>query len=190
MNRERGDAIAWLTNRPIAKHVAPCVRRKTSAVMTIFEEAELPISSQYLEVDPERGLRITAAMQSLGLRYNCEVSYDLGVAESTVSRWRHGSPLSLGKAIGLSTRLGVSLDWLLRGLDPDSAVNGLGNDVAACIDCYQHLDTENRQLMVRLVRSLSMKHSGLPVPDIAPLCPPPTEGRSAMHGRGLEPGAE
>ena len=49
------------------------------------------------------------------MNYNCNLSYDLGVSEATLSRWRNGAIMSIEHAVQLANVLEVSLDWLLLG---------------------------------------------------------------------------
>lgn len=71
--------------------------------------------ARYAEIDTFRGERIAAAMRARGMDYNCQLCYDIGVAESSLCRWRQGRPISLAHAAALSLKLGISLDYLLLG---------------------------------------------------------------------------
>jgi transcriptional regulator with XRE-family HTH domain len=109
----------------------------------------------YQEIDVRRGERITRAMLQRGFRYNCQLCYDIGVSESTLSRWRSGRPLSLNHAILLSEGLGVTLDYLLTGAE--NAVEGdtFGAEVNELQDVFRRLDETNRGLALKLLRALS-----------------------------------
>lgn len=65
--------------------------------------------------DVQRGARLSAAMFLDGRTYNCQLSYELGVTESSLSRWRSGGPMSVSMAIAIAQKLGVSIDWLILG---------------------------------------------------------------------------
>jgi len=43
------------------------------------------------------------------------LAHELGVTESTISRWKNGQPITVQNAIALSQALSVTLDWLLQG---------------------------------------------------------------------------
>ncbi|HEY1926292.1 MAG TPA: helix-turn-helix domain-containing protein [Caulobacteraceae bacterium] len=69
--------------------------------------------------DPFRGARLSAAMFRDGRVYNCQLCYDLGVTESSLSRWRSGGPMSVAMTMALAQKLGISIDWLILGREPD-----------------------------------------------------------------------
>lgn len=71
--------------------------------------------------DPARGARLSAAMFRDGRVYNCQLCYELGVTESSVSRWRSGGPMSVEMAMALAQKLDVSIDWLILGRELDDA---------------------------------------------------------------------
>lgn len=108
----------------------------------------------YAEIDVMRGERIAAAMREHGMDYNCQLCYDIGVAESSLCRWRQGRPISLAHAAALSLKLGISLDYLLLG----SVMHEHDNFAARA----EQLDTtltrlpgELRNLVLELLQSLS-----------------------------------
>jgi transcriptional regulator with XRE-family HTH domain len=111
------------------------------------------------DIDRARGDRITEAMSRRGLRYNCQLSYDIGVSESTLSRWRKGLPLSLRHAIALSCALQISLDYLLVGSD-DAALASFDAQVSQFCQIYMRLDDQHRELSLRLLRSLAAQSIG------------------------------
>lgn len=67
------------------------------------------------DFDPNRGRRVSEAMLKRDLQYNCQLCYDLGVSESSLSRWRSGHPLTTLNAINLCLYLNISIEWLLFG---------------------------------------------------------------------------
>lgn len=76
--------------------------------------------------DMQRGARLSAAMFLDGRTYNCQLSYELGVTESSLSRWRSGGPMSVSMAIAIAQKLGVSIDWLILG-ETDGVGESNGN---------------------------------------------------------------
>jgi hypothetical protein len=100
--------------------------------------------------DLARGARLTAAMLARGRLYNCQLSYDLGVTESSLSRWRSGGPMSVAMAIELTRHLDVSLDWLIAGrtgrYNPDSHPDAMNE----LIKSFAALSPADRQLVLAL----------------------------------------
>jgi transcriptional regulator with XRE-family HTH domain len=113
--------------------------------------------ARYQEVDRARGERITAAMKCRGLRYNCQLCYEIGVSESTLSRWRMGRPLSLRHAVALCYRLGITLDYLLTGSNADEPDNSFSILVSRFCETYARLNAQNKHLSLRLLRRLAPK---------------------------------
>ena len=67
--------------------------------------------------DPGDGFarRLRHAMATRNRRKATALAAEIGVAESSVSRWRRGGPITIPHAIRLCEALSVSMDWLLRG---------------------------------------------------------------------------
>lgn len=63
----------------------------------------------------KRGHRVRHAMKARGIHKQFALAIDLGIDQSTLSRWSNGATLSVENAIKLSMALDVSLDWLLLG---------------------------------------------------------------------------
>ena len=106
--------------------------------------------------DLARGARLTAAMVSNGMLYNCQLCYDLGVSESTLSRWRSGRPLSLEHAVALCRRLEITLDYLFTGSTLDGSTFSV--QLLELQEIFETLDEGHRILSLGLLRSLSMTH--------------------------------
>lgn len=126
----------------------------------------------YQEFDAERGRRISAAMEKRGLKYNCQLCYDIGVSESTLSRWRAGRPLSLSHAVALSYGLGISLDYLLIGPAAGEQAGAFSTQVDKLREIYAAMNAKNRGLALSLVRTLVARlEAALPdaLPDLEPL---------------------
>lgn len=104
-------------------------------------------------------------MMQKGLQFNCQLCYDIGVSESTLSRWRSGRPFSLEHAVELSARLDTSLDHLLTGQSPSAEQSSFSSQLRQLLDFYQLLTKGNEQLLLSLMRSLACrplpKQSGL-----------------------------
>ena len=62
-----------------------------------------------------RGYRVRHVMKARGIHKQFALAIDLGIDQSTLSRWSNGATLSAENAIKLSMALDVSLDWLLLG---------------------------------------------------------------------------
>lgn len=58
------------------------------------------------------GMQLTKAMRNSNFNKSIVIAYELGVDESTISRWKHGGHISMVHAIKLCTVLNVSLDWM------------------------------------------------------------------------------
>lgn len=58
------------------------------------------------------GNRLQQAISSRNINKSIALAAEMGVDESTVSRWKNGGSISLGKAIRLCDVLNVSMDWL------------------------------------------------------------------------------
>jgi len=62
-----------------------------------------------------RGERLQLALEARGIRKQMALAAELGVDESTVSRWQRSAGLSLEHAARLCEVLDISLDWLVLG---------------------------------------------------------------------------
>lgn len=116
-----------------------------------------PVQSTYRETCPARGVRLTRVMQDRGLDFNCQLAYQIGVAESTISRWRAGKPISLNHAVALCEALAISLDYLFLGRHTDEMFDAFGADLRELSASYWALDNEERKLCLDLLRSLRFK---------------------------------
>ena len=105
-------------------------------------------------VDVGRGERITQAMEARAILYNCQLCYDIGVSESTLSRWRAGRPLSLSHAVDLCASLGISLHFLLTGELDRSSPEGFTAQVREFRSLFRRLSVDNERLSVSLLRCL------------------------------------
>jgi transcriptional regulator with XRE-family HTH domain len=101
-----------------------------------------------------RGARIEAAMKRLGIEYNCQLCYDIGVSESTLSRWRMGRPISLMHAVALSRALGITLDHLLIGAAPQEHEATFSRQVGLLHERFGQLSLKNKVLVLALLRSM------------------------------------
>ena len=61
------------------------------------------------------GERLQKVMKEKHISKSYALAVQLGVAESTISRWKQSGPISLDKAIQLCEALDVSMDWLFAG---------------------------------------------------------------------------
>lgn len=109
--------------------------------------------------DPLRGLRLSAAMTARGLKHNCQICYDLGVTESSLSRWRSGGPLSISMAVNLARLLGVSVDWLVTGSEAVSDLqNCMGREHQEIVMLFSALSPSDRELLLKLSEALLYAH--------------------------------
>lgn len=67
---------------------------------------------------PGLGERIRIAMRRAGHQKFAGIAEELGVTESSLSRWCNGHEISLVHAVALARCLDVSLDWLITGNEP------------------------------------------------------------------------
>jgi transcriptional regulator with XRE-family HTH domain len=96
-------------------------------------------------------------MLSSGLMYNCQLCYDLGVTESSLSRWRSGGPMSVAMAVELAEKLGVSLEWLVKGGGGGDEADHAARDRDEVTNLFAALRPADRQLVLALNRAL-MNH--------------------------------
>lgn len=103
--------------------------------------------------DIARGQRLSAAMLAKGKSFNCQLCHDLGVTESTLSRWRSGKIMSVSKAVELCEHLDITLDWLVFGR---SESRGEGSITAGqgWLDLYALLSAKEQYLVLKLVSAL------------------------------------
>lgn len=66
-----------------------------------------------VERDPERGQRLEEALRIRNIRKMYVLAIEMGVSESTISRWRKGAPIATENLIKLCQILDISADWLL-----------------------------------------------------------------------------
>jgi transcriptional regulator with XRE-family HTH domain len=115
--------------------------------------------------DSARGMRLSAAMSARGLMYNCQLCYDLGVTESSLSRWRSGGPMSVSMAVNLARLLGVSVDWLITGrAGSDGARRAAGQEQNEVTALFSAVSPDDRQLVLKLSSALLQQQMG----EIAP----------------------
>ncbi len=62
-----------------------------------------------------RGERLRLALAARGVRKQMSLAAQLGVNESTISRWQRNQGLSVDHAARLCDALDISLDWLVLG---------------------------------------------------------------------------
>ena len=62
-----------------------------------------------------RGERLRRALAARGVRKQMSLAAQLGVNESTISRWQRNQGLSVEHAARLCEALDISLDWLVLG---------------------------------------------------------------------------
>lgn len=111
--------------------------------------------------DLKRGVRLSAAMRARGIHYNCQLCYDVGVKESTLSRWRSGAPMSIANAISIADYLGVSLDWLLMGRIAALETSRTSDrSFADLVDAIATLPTFDQRLVLSLSRALVGQQRG------------------------------
>ena len=104
---------------------------------------------------------LTLGMFAKGLAYNCQLSHDLGVTESTLSRWRRGNAMSTDHAVKLARHLGVTLDWLVTGrLYTGEVVDAPPRHVADIIAKYAGLPDDAKRVVLKLSRLLGKRGRG------------------------------
>ena len=65
-----------------------------------------------------RGDRLVAAMHRQGIFKQHALAHQLGVNESTVTRWKNNEAISVEHAVAVCDALSITLDWFLCGLGP------------------------------------------------------------------------
>jgi len=65
------------------------------------------------ERDPGRGQRLEEALRIRNVGKMYVLAIELGVSESTISRWKKGAPITTDNLIKLCRVLDISADWLL-----------------------------------------------------------------------------
>lgn len=117
--------------------------------------------------DSARGMRLSAAMAASGMMYNCQVCYDLGVTESSLSRWRSGGPMSVSMAVNLARLLSVSVDWLITGRSGASGLHCEGgrqeNEIAML---FSTVSPSDRQLILELSSALLQQQTAVSAPPM------------------------
>jgi transcriptional regulator with XRE-family HTH domain len=68
------------------------------------------------------------------------LALDLGVDQSTISRWTKDGGMSLDHAVALCSQLGISLDWLIFGRGEMEALGR--DDVSALADMLETMEPE------------------------------------------------
>lgn len=63
----------------------------------------------------ERGDRLVQAMRARQIKKTYAIAIEVGVSESSFSRWRNGGTISTESAIKICEVLDISLDWFLAG---------------------------------------------------------------------------
>ena len=71
------------------------------------------------------GYRLRRAIENKNIQKSYALAVELGVAESTISRWKQSGPISMPKAIELCGVLEISMDWLFVGREPDEIGDGI-----------------------------------------------------------------
>lgn len=61
------------------------------------------------------GNRLQQAISRQNIHKSYALAFEMGVAESTVSRWKQSGPISLQHAVKLCEILDVSMDWMFTG---------------------------------------------------------------------------
>lgn len=121
--------------------------------------------------DLARGQRLSAAMLAKGKSFNCQLCHDLGVTESTLSRWRSGKIMSVSKAVELCEQLDITLDWLVFGRS-ESRGERVASAGQGWLDLYALLSTEEQHLVLRLVSALESTQSDqVSLSDLAAMSP-------------------
>lgn len=86
-------------------------------------------------------MRVREVLRRRGVRKLYSLALDLGVDQSTISRWTKDGGMSLDHAAALCSHLGVSLDWLIfgrGGMDPQ----GRNEKVAVLADLLESFEPE------------------------------------------------
>ena len=106
--------------------------------------------------DAARGARLSAAMIANGQKYNCQLSYDLGITESSLSRWRGGGPMSVSRAVSLAQHLNVTLDWLIMGrTSQNRKIESPNLELGQATHMFVALTPNDRELVLTLTKALA-----------------------------------
>ncbi|MFL6858273.1 MAG: helix-turn-helix domain-containing protein [Allosphingosinicella sp.] len=101
----------------------------------------------------ERAARLREALRRRGVGKLYGLALDLGVDQSTISRWTTGGAMSLDHAAALCDRLNLSLDWLVfgrGGMDP----RGRGEIIEAIADLLDSFEPEVVASFLTLSRAI------------------------------------
>jgi transcriptional regulator with XRE-family HTH domain len=110
----------------------------------------------------DRGGRFRLAMAHRKVRKQFALAVDLGVDQSTLSRWSKGATLTLDNATRLCEALDISLDWLLlgRGEMEQHKKRGLTEEEWQLVLALRRLPDEVRSSLTRHVRALQHSYPG------------------------------
>lgn len=159
---------------PWSKTLQSQRRRVVARLRTGAQDRPL---AEYHAIDTARGKRISEAMRKRGMEFNCQLSHTLGVAESTLSRWRAGRPISLEHAVALCSALDISLDYLLLGRAAGAETGSFSAQLSKLSEIYRNLDPRGRDLFQRLLRSLACKS---PFDEFQEAAAPTADAEAAM----------
>lgn len=108
-----------------------------------------------------RAARLRMALQVRGVRKRYGLALDLGIDQSTLSRWTNGGAMSLDHAAALSEHLDISLDWLILGRGPMDHGDLLQREPIITLAAHlQALPLDLQECMGKIAAALQNKLSG------------------------------
>lgn len=116
-------------------------------------------TSNHSEKDPERGKRLGDAIDTRNIGKMYVLSVDLGVSESTISRWRQGTQISSDNVIKLCRALDISADWLLlsRGVMEQHKAFRVSAEERRLLTCLRALPRDFRTHLMKALESLASR---------------------------------
>jgi len=102
----------------------------------------------------QRAARVREALRRRGVRKLYGLALDLGVDQSTISRWTTDGGISLYHAAALCAHLEISLDWLVLGRG-SMELGSRGRDAADLADLLAALEPELMACFATILKALS-----------------------------------
>lgn len=109
------------------------------------------------ERDPERGERLEEALRIREIKKMYVLAIEIGVNESTISRWRKGAPIATDNVIKLCRSLDISADWLLlaRGHIDQHISLSVNHDERELLDLVRSLPPDFLTHFIRAISAIA-----------------------------------
>ena len=105
------------------------------------------------ESGKQRAARLREALRRRGVRKLYGLALDLGVDQSTISRWSNDGGMSLDHAAALCAHLDISLDWLIFGRGP-MEIGSRRGDVDKLADLAGALEPELTACFATILKAI------------------------------------